>query len=139
MKTRQAELRAREQTQRAQACRGAESGGRSPRPGGPEPLGRLCSDASIPWFLQSERAQRIRAGTRVHARGNPASCRHPRAHTEVTACSASGAQVGGAVGRTLGQVCVQFMMVWQRYREKGSCSLARRSSVKSSLESIIQR
>lgn len=41
--------------------------------------------------------------------------------------------------RTLGQVLVQFMMVWQRYRENGSCSLARRSSVKSSLESIIQR
>lgn len=40
---------------------------------------------------------------------------------------------------TLGQVLVQFMMVWQRYRENGSCSLARRSSVKSSLESIIQR
>lgn len=39
----------------------------------------------------------------------------------------------------MGQVLVQFMMVWQRYREKGSWSLARRSSVKSSLESIIQR
>lgn len=47
--------------------------------------------------------------------------------------------MAGVGPHTLGQVLVQFMMVWQRYRENGSCSLARRSSVKSSLESIIQR
>lgn len=40
---------------------------------------------------------------------------------------------------TFGQVLVQFMIVWQRYSENGSCSLDRRSSVKSSRESIIQR
>lgn len=40
---------------------------------------------------------------------------------------------------TLGQVLVQFMMVWQRYTEKGSRSFLSLSSECSSRESMIQR
>ena len=38
-----------------------------------------------------------------------------------------------------GHVMVQFMMVWQRYSLKGSCSASSRSPVNSSRESAIQR
>jgi hypothetical protein len=40
---------------------------------------------------------------------------------------------------TLGQVRVQFIMVWQRYTENGSLSIPSLSSVASSRESMIQR
>ncbi|ODT60906.1 MAG: hypothetical protein ABS73_03425 [Paracoccus sp. SCN 68-21] len=39
----------------------------------------------------------------------------------------------------LGQVLVQFMIVWQRYSLKGSSSSSRRSPVASSRLSMIQR
>jgi len=38
--------------------------------------------------------------------------------------------------QTFGQVLVQFMMVWQRYIDHSSLSCARRSSRKSSRESM---
>ena len=41
--------------------------------------------------------------------------------------------------RPLGQVWVQFMMVWQRYRRNGSSRSSRRSPVASSLLSTSQR
>src|SRR6185437_12733605 len=41
--------------------------------------------------------------------------------------------------RPLGQVLVQFMMVWQRYSRNGSSRSSRRVPVSSSRESMIQR
>src|SRR5690606_20823880 len=41
--------------------------------------------------------------------------------------------------RPLGQVRVQFMMVWQRYSLNGSSRSSRRAPVSSSRESMIQR